>query len=275
MPEQVRIAGPIRHERPRPGEIARTEDCGHSFAKCRCEDRRTVRNDELINCYIKCIRPGLQALEGRTDILGSTDCEWGDFEAEPAGFSLSLTHLQHRLRIVSIKHDGQTAKLGHDLAQKFKSLASKLVGLNRQPGHVPAGFRETGDQAAPNGVYSDRKDNRNSRCRLLHNRNGTSDRDNHVDIESDKLRGNFSVALWPTFRPTIFDRDGPPIDPAKFAHARHKSGYPGSKTRRICAQKPDGWELARLLRARRKRPYRRHAAKQRNEVAPSHRRPQN
>src|SRR5262249_16620730 len=121
------------------------------------------------------------------------------FEAEPASLRLGLTHLQHWLRVISVEHDGEATKLGHDLAQEFKPLAGKLVGLDRQPGRVAPGIRKTGDQTAPNRVYSYRKYNWDNRRRLLHNRDGASDCDNHIDIKTDKLGCNFSVALGTAF----------------------------------------------------------------------------
>ena len=42
------------------------------------------------------------------------------------------------------------------------------------------------------------------------------------------------------------------------------------KRRVICSQKPDGWQLRRLLSPRRERPRRRRSAEQRDEVAPLH-----
>ena len=43
-----------------------------------------VRNDELIDRDVKCIRPAFRTLEGGTYILSSPNRERGDFEAQPA-----------------------------------------------------------------------------------------------------------------------------------------------------------------------------------------------
>src|SRR5262249_46275547 len=53
----------------------------------------------------------------------------------------------------------------------------------------------------------------------------------------------------------IPDRNVAPLKPAEFAQSLHKSGDPGTPSRRRgYAQEPDGGQLARLLGARRKRP---------------------
>src|SRR5215831_19149840 len=64
-------------------------------------------------------------------------------------------------------------------------------------------------------------------------------------------------------------RDVTALDPAEFTQALHKSGDPlPSSSGRWTAQKRDGRQLSRLLRARRERPRSRRAAEQRDELAP-------
>ena len=63
----------------------------------------------MIDRNVKCIRLGLDRLEGRTEILHPPDFEWRDFDAERASRGLGLAHLQHGLRIAHIEDNCQPA----------------------------------------------------------------------------------------------------------------------------------------------------------------------
>jgi hypothetical protein len=58
-------------------------------------------------------------LECRSDVFSSPDCNWGDFEAEPASLCLGFAHFQHGLGIVSVKNDCKAAELRQNLTQEF------------------------------------------------------------------------------------------------------------------------------------------------------------
>src|SRR5262249_15634533 len=80
-------------------------------------------------------------------------------------------------------------------------------------------------------------------------------RDDDINLKPDELGGNLGIALAASLRPAILDLDGATLDPAKFAQPPDKSGGPlAHDRRRSRAQEPDGWQLSRLLRARRERP---------------------
>src|SRR5262249_60662146 len=95
---------------------------------------------------------------------------------------------------------------------------------------------------------------------------GASDRDNGIDVATDKLGSDLRIALAAALRPAIFDRDGLALDPAEFAQAGHECSRPWGEGRSICAQEPYGRQL--LLRAHRDRPRSRRAAEQRDELPP-------
>src|SRR5262249_54732491 len=91
------------------------------------------------------------------------------------------------------------------------------------------------------------------------------------DAETDDLGRDLGEALGASFRPAILDRDGAIRDPAEFMQSLGKSGDQFAFRRtRAQARESDGPQLARLLRARRKRPRRRRAAQQRDERAALH-----
>src|SRR5262249_50067480 len=73
------------------------------------------------------------------------------------------------------------------------------------------------------------------------------------------------------FRPAILDRHTLTLDVAAFVHALPEGGNQAWKGgRRRAAEVSDDRQLRRLLRACRKRPRRRCAAEQGDELAPSH-----
>jgi hypothetical protein len=51
-------------------------------------------------------------------------------------------------------------------------------------------------------------------------------RDNDIDLESNKLGGDFSEAPGASFTIPIFDCDGATLDPPEFTQSLHKSGNP-------------------------------------------------
>ena len=85
-----------------------------------------------------------------------------------------------------------------------------------------------------------------------------------------ELGRNLGDALGMSFRPAILDRDGATLDPAEFTQSLHKGGGPLNKRRSAIAQKPDGRQLARLLRPRGQRARDCCTAKKCKEFAPSH-----
>ena len=132
------------------------------------DDARAVGDNECIAHDVKCVRLGLERLEGGSDILRSPDFEWRDFEAERASRGLNLAHLQHGLGIANICHDCQPAEPGDNLAQKFESLAGKIGRLDRQSSDVAARSRQTCDQAAADRIVCQCKDDRDDRCHPLY-----------------------------------------------------------------------------------------------------------
>ena len=191
----------------------------------------------------------------------------------PSGRAAVSTSSSSRTRrwIVGIGHDRQSAEAGDDLAQEFEALARKFGRRERQAGDVAARPRQTGDEASAKRVRHRREHDRDDRGRLLRREDRRSRRDNDIDLEPDKLGGDLRETLAASLRPANLDRDGATLDPAEFAQPLHKSGDPLARGgRRLPAQKPDGRQLPRLLRARRERPRRRRAAEQRDELAPLH-----
>src|SRR5262249_41064412 len=136
---------------------------------------------------------------------------------------------------------------------------------------VAARLREAGDETAANRIRYRHKDDRYGRGRLFGRDDDRGSRcDDDIDLEPDELGRDLSETLGASLRPAILDRNGPILDPAEFAQPLHKCGDPRALRRRPGrAQEPNGRQLSRLLRARRRRPRRSHAAKQRDEVAPS------
>ena len=161
-------------------------------------------------------------------------------------------------------------KTRDNLPQNFEPLASKIGLLDRQASDVAARSRETCDEAGTNRVPRQREHDRNDRCHLLCCGDCGCRRDDDIDFQLDELGRDLGVALTASLRPAILDRDSATLDPSEFVQPLHESGSPWAPGRnRGRAQKPDGRQLTRLLRARSERP-RRRAAEQRDELAPRH-----
>jgi hypothetical protein len=99
---------------------------GSRAASASVFDTRAVGSKEAIAHDIKCIRWGLERLEGRSNIFRSADFEWRDFDAECASRGLKLAHLQHALGVASIPHNCQPAETWDNLSQEFEPLTSKV-----------------------------------------------------------------------------------------------------------------------------------------------------
>ena len=219
-----------------------------------------VGTGERFTNNIKGLRATLECLEGRCDIRRLPDFQRDGLDAERAGRGLDLIQLPHARWIIGIGHDRQLAEAGDGLAQEFQALARKLGRRERQAGDVATRPRQTGDEASAKRVRHRRKHDWDDRGRLFRCEDRRSRRDNNIDLEPDKLGSDLGETLGASLRPTNLDRDGAPLDPAEFAQPLLKSGDPLARGgTRLPAQKPDGRQLARLLRARRQRPRRRAA----------------
>ena len=71
----------------------------------------------MVHRDVKCVRLGLESVEGGCNILRSPDAMWRDFEAERAGRARDLTHFPHGRGIIGIIHNCQLAETGNSLAQ--------------------------------------------------------------------------------------------------------------------------------------------------------------
>jgi hypothetical protein len=187
---------------------------------------RVVGTYERVGADIKRACASVERRNGGPDILGSLDFQSGDIEAEGAGCSLHPIHFQHGSWITGIPHDRQSAKTGDDLAQEFDPFSGKLGRLNRQSSDVAAWPRQAGDEAGAERVVGDRKDDRDDRCRLLCSSDCASDRDDDIDLAPDELSGDLGIALAPSLRPAVLDRDGVALIPAKFTKPLHERGDP-------------------------------------------------
>ena len=97
---------------------------------------------QRVGTHIKSLRPALERVEGRHDILRAPYFEHVDVNTNLTGCGLSLRCLQYRAGIAHVGDDRQAAEIRKHLAQKFDSFPGKLGGLNRQAGGVAARVRQ-------------------------------------------------------------------------------------------------------------------------------------
>src|SRR5262249_45180440 len=121
-----------------------------------------------------------------------------------------------------------------------------------------------------NGIDCNCENDRDGRCRLLCGYSRAPHCEDDIDLKPNEFGRDLGKALVASIRPAIFDCNGTAIGPAEFTQSLHKSRRPTTPGRgRACTQKPDGGQLARLLRACRERP-RCRAAEQRYERTSPH-----
>src|SRR6516164_6890862 len=94
--------------------------------------------------------------------------------------------------------------------------------------------------------------------------------DNDIDLQADKFGCNFGVTRGTSLRPAILNRNSAILDPAEFTQSLHKSSSIGTPSRSVRAQEPDGWQLARLLRASGERPCNHSTAEKSDEFPSPH-----
>src|SRR5262249_51541567 len=139
-------------------------------------------------------------------------------------------------------------------------LAARSVAWPDRPVTLPPGRARLATKPPPTGSFAIAKTMGMTDV-------GISIRDDAVDLQVDKLRRDLGDAVEASLQPAIFDCNGATLDPAEFAQSLHKGSRPWPPDRSVCAQEPNGRQLAWLLRAGRERPHHRRAAEQRDEVA--------
>ena len=100
--------------------------------------------------------------------------------------------------------------------------------------------------------------------------------DDHIDLETSQVRHERRKPIIVAIRPAVFDDKIPSFLIAEIAQARAKGLWAfGQTVRSGRSQEPDPKDLRRwLLRTRSERPRNRRTAEKRDELAPSHCRPE-
>ena len=151
-PPQLQLVWPIGHQTAgfdvRPGIINRRQTRAHG----QTVDASTITVYQRFDADIKCLRAGVERLEGGRDIFRPLDFNCGDLEIHRAGRCLHRVHLQHGSGTAGIGQDRQLAEARNDLLQQFDSLACNLGLLQRQTCDVAARAPQTRDEAGPDRV---------------------------------------------------------------------------------------------------------------------------
>src|SRR5205814_5948498 len=95
-----------------------------------------------LNTYSASVRSF--GLEGRRDILGAPDFQYGRLKTESGGRRLYLAGLLLIAKVTDVDHNRQAAETGDHLTQEIEALAGNLFGrLDREAGNIAAGSRQT------------------------------------------------------------------------------------------------------------------------------------
>jgi len=112
--------------------------CWQSRAKRQAIDLELPRDYQRVDRDVNSVGVIPERLERRCDILSLSDFRCDHLISERLRCGLSVAHFQYRGAIRGICQDGQSAKTGYKLAQDFDPLSSKISGLVRQAGEIPA-----------------------------------------------------------------------------------------------------------------------------------------
>src|SRR6516162_2913019 len=173
-------------------------------------------------------------------------------------------------RIGRLLEDCNANGLRHDLLEQFEPLHGQFRGHDGEPGYVAARARQTCDQAAFQRVARRSHDDRDAlRCALRGaDRSGSADYDD-IDLRPQQIadqRGyRFDII-------TIMAKlvgDVAPFDITEVVHPAYEFLAEWIVARGSRPDVPDTRRLARLLRARRKRPRCRGPTTEGDELAPS------
>ena len=175
--------------------------------------------------------------------------------ARPAVSASRACKLRAR-RIGRIDEDRDAGHCGHQLAQQLQPLGHQLAEEKVDPRQVAAGPGEAGDEAQLDGVFGDRKHDRNSRGRRLgrDGRGGAAARDNDRDLSANQIGRHGRQPVELIVSPAVFDRNVRAFRIACVLQALVKGLQTvGEAGRRYGAEETDH-RHRRLLRPRRKRP---------------------
>jgi hypothetical protein len=187
------------------------------------------------------------------------------FKAKTTNRCLHLAGVGRVTRVVGVDQNTEHGGLGDEVMQEADLLLQQLCGEERNPGDVPAGTVETGDETQLYRIATDAEHYRNGcRRRLRRGRRETPDRGDHRHATANQLRGQRREFPILIARPQL-DRNVATFDVAGFAQAIMERGRPfGAR-----AIEDTDHRHRRLLRPRRERPRGSRGAKQ-YKFAPFH-----
>src|SRR5262249_7227547 len=210
--------------------------------------------------------------EGRIDVLAGAGIKGLDLQTHGARSRVHVSQYGLGVCVRRIDEHGDVTSCGYELAQQFQPFCYQLVTEKIDARRVAVGPGEAGDEAQPDRVFRDGKDDRDRRgCGLGRQRRvGTSGRDDHGDLSANQFGYQRRYPIDLILTPAIFDRHILALDIAAvfqpLAECGQTVGYRIGRTR---VDDPDHWHR-RLLRLRRKRPRSSGAAEQRYELAALH-----
>src|SRR5262249_33806515 len=221
-----------------------------------------------IDADIKYIGLRIERSDAVTDVLGCANFQCPCFKSERASCCPDLITLVCSGRIFGIEHDHQATRTRNKLAQKLEAFSSEISRLNGQASHVATRAGQACNKSGANRVRRYCKDDRDRGRRLLGSGNRATCRQDDIHLQANKLGRQVGEAPAVPLGPTIFEGERASITPAEFIQTLGKHGKVRlPRGRRRHAQYAD---RRPILRARRERPRRCHAAEQRDEIAAVH-----
>src|SRR5262245_61727177 len=213
-----------------------------------------------------------ESSKGLIDLVARVGLEGVYFLPDRTGRRLHLT--RHGIRatgVAGIDEHAEPIYAGQQLAQNPYALWQQFRTQKIDTGCVAARPGEAGNETHADRIFRDTKDNGDrTGCRFGGASTNLDTRCcNHAYLAADQIGRQFRQPIELTFGPAIFDGDITTFDIAGFRQPLTEGCKAVSNGfGRHGTEEPD-YRHRLLLRCCRKRPPRRRAAKQRDEVAPS------
>src|SRR5262245_54177437 len=228
-------------------------------------DEKSVGGDHE-TCGLQIYQPGEDSIE----IAISTGVENLELEPQRASRCLEFAGLDLGDGMHPIDECADGCRRRDQSLQQFQPLRLQLNAHRGHTGEIGTRSIQASDKPECDRINAGDEDDRNGRGRSFgreHSKDVTGLGD-YGDLLMDQIGRQRRQPMVLLLRPAILDGDIPTFDKAGFAQALAKGAHPtrvqvGGRT----AQVPDHRHRS-LLRARRQRPPRRRAAKQRDEFAP-------
>src|SRR5262245_12954672 len=211
--------------------------------------------------------------DGALDLAAIVHVDEAQFQSKRWCERLDRTKQSRTGRDASLAKDCRPSDAWCDLLEQLQPFPADGILVDREAGHVAAGTRQAFHIAGCNRVCDTGEHDRDGAACFQQGRDSAAGKgEDDIRRERNELGCMFSCDIDFAVAPAIVDADILPIRPTELLHGLDESPYSVLRFRVVYGPRcehADAPNSLRLLRRCRQRPYRRCAAEQRDELAPS------